>query len=81
MDPVHITARQLAARWHIDFKVLGAWRSEGIGPNFLKLGSGRILYRLADIEAYEAACYKAMPGTARAIAAIADNKLPVAGNN
>jgi hypothetical protein len=31
------------------------WRSEGIGPRFLKL-CGRVLYRQVDIEAYEESC-------------------------
>lgn len=31
------------------------WRSAGTGPKFLKL-CGRVLFRHADIEAYEASC-------------------------
>ena len=31
------------------------WRSEGIGPKFLKL-PGRVLYRQVDIEAFEESC-------------------------
>jgi hypothetical protein len=34
---------------------LERWRTEGIGPKYLKLG-GRVLYRLVDIEEYESAC-------------------------
>ncbi|WP_277458471.1 helix-turn-helix transcriptional regulator [Methylococcus capsulatus] len=34
---------------------LERWRSAGIGPKFLKL-CGRVLYRQADIEAYEESC-------------------------
>ena len=34
---------------------LERWRSEGLGPRFLKL-QGRVLYRLVDIEPYEASC-------------------------
>lgn len=42
MDVVHLNQKQLATRW----------RSEGIGPKFLKL-CGRVLYRQVDIDAYE----------------------------
>jgi len=34
---------------------LERWRSEGIGPKFLKL-PGRVLYRQIDIEAFEESC-------------------------
>lgn len=47
--------KQLAARWCISEATLERWRSAGIGPKFLKL-CGRVLYRQADIEAYEESC-------------------------
>ena len=55
MDVVHFNQKQLAARWSISEATLERWRSEGIGPKFLKL-CGRVLYRLVDIEAYEESC-------------------------
>jgi len=55
MEVVHLNRRQLAAHWNISEAPLERWRSEGIGPKFLKL-CGRVLYRQVDIEAYEAAC-------------------------
>ena len=55
MKIVHFNQRQLAARWAISAATLERWRSEGIGPKFLKL-CGRVLYRQVDIEAYEEAC-------------------------
>lgn len=55
MDVVHLNQKQLAARWRISEATLARWRSEGIGPKFLKL-CGRVLYRQIDIEAYEEAC-------------------------
>jgi hypothetical protein len=55
MDVVHLNQEQLAARWCISEATLERWRSEGIGPKFLKL-CGRVLYRLVDIEAYEESC-------------------------
>lgn len=44
---------ELARRWSLSHRTLERWRWEGRGPQYLKIG-GRIVYRLADIEAYEA---------------------------
>ena len=55
MDIVHLNQKQLAARWNISEATLERWRSEGLGPKFLKL-CGRVLYRQVDIEAYEESC-------------------------
>jgi predicted site-specific integrase-resolvase len=49
----HLNQRQLSDRWDISEASLERWRSEGIGPVFLKL-HGRVLYRVEDIEAFEA---------------------------
>ena len=43
MEVVHLNQEQLAARWCISEAALERWRSEGIGPKFLKL-CGRVLY-------------------------------------
>ena len=48
----HIDQKELARRWLISPRTLEQWRWQGRGPRFLKLG-GRVLYRLADVEAYE----------------------------
>lgn len=45
--------KQLAKRWGISHRTLESWRYRGIGLPYLKLG-GRIVYRLEEIEAYEA---------------------------
>jgi DNA-binding transcriptional regulator YiaG len=37
MEVVHLNQKQLAARWSISEATLERWRSEGIGPKFLKL--------------------------------------------
>ena len=50
----HLNQRDLAERWDISEATLERWRSDGIGPVFLKL-QGRVLYRAEDVEAYEAA--------------------------
>ena len=52
MSIKHLNQRQLADRWDVSEASLEHWRSEGIGPIFLKL-KGRVLYRLEDIEAFE----------------------------
>jgi hypothetical protein len=44
----------LADRWLISPRTLEQWRWQGRGPRYLKIG-GRVLYRLADVEAFEAA--------------------------
>ena len=49
----HIDQKELARRWLISPRTLEQWRWQGRGPRFLKLG-GRVLYRLADVDAYEA---------------------------
>ena len=55
MEIIHFNQRAVAKRWDVSEATLERWRSEGIGPVFLKL-QGRVLYRLVDIEAYEASC-------------------------
>ena len=47
-----LNQKELARRWGISHRTLERWRYNGQGPTFLKLG-GRVLYRLADIEAFE----------------------------
>nr|WP_236589395.1 DNA-binding protein [Ramlibacter aurantiacus] len=42
----------MADRWDVSEATLERWRSEGIGPVFLKL-QGRVLYRLEDVEGFE----------------------------
>ena len=67
MEIVHFNQRQLAARWAISEATLERWRSEGIGPKFLKL-CGRVLYRQVDIEAYEESCLATSTKTITAVA-------------
>lgn len=63
MSVKHLHQRQLAERWCVSEASLERWRSEGIGPVYLKL-HGRVLYRLEDIEAYEAKHLRRSPGQA-----------------
>ena len=70
----HLTQRELAKRWNKSEGPLERFRSEGIGPRFLKIG-GTVRYRLEDIEAYERDCLyesassKAVLPKARALSA------------
>ena len=52
MSEICLNQIDLARRWKISPRTLERWRWLGEGPRYLKLG-GRVLYRVADIEAYE----------------------------
>ncbi len=56
--PQHLDQWELAARWRLSARTLERWRTKGSGPGYLKLGQ-RVSYRLTDIEAFEAAQYRA----------------------
>lgn len=49
----HLNQTELAARWNVSHRTLERWRWTGEGPQFIKIG-GRVVYRLEDIEAFEA---------------------------
>ena len=48
----HLNQCQLADRWDLSEASLERWRTEGIGPVFMKL-QGRVLYRVEDVESFE----------------------------
>jgi len=52
MDGRCISQTELAQRWQLSESTLERWRSEGIGPVFLKL-RGQVRYRDTNILAYE----------------------------
>lgn len=54
MTVSHLRPNELADRWRISPRTLERWRWTGDGPRFLKV-SGKVLYRIEDIEAFEAA--------------------------
>lgn len=60
---VIISEELLAERWFCSVSRIQRWRSEKIGPPYLKM-MGRILYRVSDIEAYEQSCL-VIPGAER----------------
>ena len=53
-QPEHFSEKLLARHWGLSHRTLERWRHNGSGPEFLKIG-GRIIYRRADIQTYEAA--------------------------
>jgi predicted DNA-binding transcriptional regulator AlpA len=48
----YLRERELAERWKVSGRMLGRWRQTGDGPPFIRVGRRRILYRLADCEAW-----------------------------
>lgn len=62
MDVVHLNQKQLAGRWTVSEATLERWRTEGIGPAFLKL-NGQVRYRLVDLEAFEESSLSASTNT------------------
>jgi hypothetical protein len=50
----YLNQEEVAARWDISERTLEAWRRQRRGPPYLRIGH-RVRYRLADIEAFEAA--------------------------
>ena len=50
-----ISEELLAERWFCSVLRIQRWRSQKIGPPYIKM-MGRILYRVSDIEAYEQSC-------------------------
>ena len=53
-DDQFITPAELAKRWRVHVNSVERWRREGKPPNFITI-NGKILYKLADIEALELA--------------------------
>ena len=49
----HFNQIDLARRWNVSPRTLERWRWLKQGPRYLKVG-GRVLYRLEDIEVFEA---------------------------
>lgn len=51
---LHLNQLELAERWRLSERTLEKWRQTDRGPQYLRIG-GRIIYRLEDVIAYEAA--------------------------
>jgi hypothetical protein len=52
-DLRHLNQEQLARRWSLSGRTLERWRWLNQGPGYLKIG-GRVVYRLEDVESFEA---------------------------
>jgi len=50
----HLNQIELARRWRISPRTLERWRWLRCGPAYLKVGH-HVVYRIEDVEAYEAA--------------------------
>ena len=57
----HFNQVELSRRWRLSPRTLERWRFQGTGPRYLKVG-GRVVYRLEDVEAYEAGQLQATGG-------------------
>jgi hypothetical protein len=54
----HLNQVDLSRRWNISPRTLERWRWLKQGPEYLKIG-GHVVYRLEDVEAFEAATRRA----------------------
>jgi hypothetical protein len=54
MSNINLTPKEAADRMRLAVITLAHWRVAGTGPRFIKFGR-RVLYPLAEIEAYERA--------------------------
>lgn len=61
----HLNQVQLARRWSLSPRTLERWRWHRRGPRYLKVG-GRVVYRIEDIEAFEARATRQPLGTGAA---------------
>ena len=67
MPTRHMNQEELSRRWGNSPRTLERWRWLGIGPQYLKIG-GHVVYRLQDVEAYEAARSHSTAPTSTAVA-------------
>ena len=51
MKPVSNTV-EAATRVGVAPQTLRVWRSQGVGPNFCKISSNRVVYREQDLESF-----------------------------
>lgn len=55
---MHLTAKEVAARLRMTTDSLAHWRIKGTGPRYIKFGR-KVLYPLAEVEAFEKAGLRA----------------------
>jgi len=68
MTSPFLNQTELARRWRLSHRTLERWRWQGRGPRYLKIG-GRVVYRVEDIDAYEAGRLRLNAGGESALAA------------
>ncbi len=54
-----LTTDELAERWHMTRYALAMMRMRGTGPAFLKISHKKVLYKEADVVAFEEENYRA----------------------
>ena len=54
MADVLLTQHQAADRYCVTTKTLQRWRTQGVGPRYIRIGSRQVRYREADCDAYDA---------------------------
>lgn len=50
----HLSPQALAERLGVSLRTVERWRISGEGPPFLRAGGRRVLYRVSDVERWEA---------------------------
>jgi hypothetical protein len=60
MTTKHLTQIEVARRWCLSPRTLERWRWLKQGPRYIKAG-GRVIYRVEDIEAFEAEQLRGRP--------------------
>lgn len=47
-----LSTKALSGRWQVKAQTLQKWRSDNVGPKYIKIG-GRVMYRIEDVIQYE----------------------------
>lgn len=55
VDAIYLDEKLFSERYHVSRRTAQRWRVTGDGPPFVRLGPRRLVYRLADCEAWAAA--------------------------
>ena len=59
----HLSTNELVERLRVSRSTLERWRTNGVGPPFIKVGS-RVIYRIGDVEDWEQAHARRSTGQA-----------------
>lgn len=50
----HLTPEMLAERHHVSLRTLERQRGDGSGPRWIRIGPRKVIYSIAEVEAWEA---------------------------